>query len=349
MALHLLDHSFSWWGKHAGFSPLSESLALNGCPTTVVRPRKGIAVRGIGKAYSSWKGLPGRDQRLAAAEVEFLFRMRLSRSKGHVLFLEDHLSLLQRPSFGSSDNWIGTIHLPRRSWKPAQLKLLASTRGIIVLCERMREEFSDLILPSRIRVVPHGVNTAFFYPDTSNKLSNTRRLLFVGAWLRNTQMLSRLVPQILEQFPDVMFDLVVPMFARNDSALVSLRENRSVHWYHGLTDEELRLLYQSATVMLMPMEDSGANNAIVEALACGLPIITTDTGGIRDYGGGTVFPLVANNDDEACLVLVARYLNQPEFRKTIAAACRAFATTKLDWTIAAKEYLNAYRFFDILP
>jgi len=36
----------------------------------------------------------------------------------------------------------------------------------------------------------------------------------------------------------------------------------------------------------MPMKSSGANNAIVEALACGLTVVTTDVGGICDYGGG---------------------------------------------------------------
>ena len=46
------------------------------------------------------------------------------------------------------------------------------------------------------------------------------------------------------------------------------------------------------------MNESGANTAVVESLACGLPIVTTDVGGIRNYGGNDLFPIVNNNDDE---------------------------------------------------
>jgi glycosyltransferase involved in cell wall biosynthesis len=76
--------------------------------------------------------------------------------------------------------------------------------------------------------------------------------------------------------------------------------------------------------MLLPMNDSGANTAVVEALSCGLPIATTDVGGIRDYGGEDLFPIVANNDDASMVALVSQYLNDAEFHCTISERCRFF-------------------------
>jgi glycosyltransferase involved in cell wall biosynthesis len=51
----------------------------------------------------------------------------------------------------------------------------------------------------------------------------------------------------------------------------------------GISDEELRNEYQRATLLLLPITDCTANNAILEGLACGLPVVTTQVGGIRGY------------------------------------------------------------------
>ena len=341
MSLLLLDHSFAWFGKHAGIGQLGQNLSLNGCPNKVIRPRRGILARIAGKAYSAWMRHPNRDQALAASECEFALRMRLARSPGHVLILEDHIRFLSPPS--KHARWIGTMHLPRRCWKESDLEYLRALPEVIVLSENVRDEFSDIFNRSQIKVLPHGVDTDFFRPWAASREARPRKFIFVGAWLRNTAMLARVIPEISRRFPDVIFDLVVPLFARQDPAIRQLSSEPSVRWYHNLSDEDLRTRYQTSTAMLMPMEDSGANNAVVEALACGLPIITTDTGGIRSYGGGEVFPLVKNNDDAACLGLAEAYLNQPEFAARIGRECRAFAETRLAWEIAAKEYIAAYQ------
>ncbi|MGD1108558.1 MAG: glycosyltransferase family 4 protein [Terracidiphilus sp.] len=207
----------------------------------------------------------------------------------------------------------------------------------------MRDEFDDILDRSQIKVLPYGVDTSFFKPHTKLHKTIPKTLLYVGAWLRNTAMLARLVPEISRKFPDVTFDLIVPMHARSDAALKTLFGNPRLRWHHNLSDEDLRSLYQTATTLLMPMEDGGANSAVVEALACGLPIVTTDTGGIRSYGGDTMFPLVKNNDDKSCVDLVATYLTEPQFASAVSKKCREFAETKLEWTIAAKEYIDAYR------
>ena len=91
------------------------------------------------------------------------------------------------------------------------------------------------------------------------------------------------------------------------------------------------------------MNDSGANTAIVESMTSGLPIATTDVGGIRDYGGGDIFPLVANNDDDAMVALVDQYLSDLEWRDEIGGRCRKFAEQKLAWPLVAQKHLECYR------
>lgn len=156
-------------------------------------------------------------------------------------------------------------------------------------------------------------------------------------------MLVRVVKRLAEKMPELRFDLLVPLHHRNSPALAPLLHHPAVTWHAGLNDEELRALYQRSYLMLLPMDDSGANTAVVEAITSGLPVVTTDAGGIKDYGGGTVFPIVANNDDDAMIALVEEYLAKPNWRAETGGKCRQFAEKFLAWPLVAQKHLEAYR------
>jgi glycosyltransferase involved in cell wall biosynthesis len=186
------------------------------------------------------------------------------------------------------------------------------------------------------------VDTEFFKPDRA-KANSPPRILYSGVYLRNEPMLVRVVERLAEEMPELRFDLLVPEHHRNSPALLPLAKHPAVSWHAGINDEQLRELYQSSRLMLLPMNDSGANTAVVEALSSGLPVVTTDVGGIRDYAGGDVLPVVANNDDEGMIVLVKQYLSKSAWRDEIGQRCRQFAEQELAWPLVAQRHLEAYR------
>jgi glycosyltransferase involved in cell wall biosynthesis len=93
----------------------------------------------------------------------------------------------------------------------------------------------------------------------------------------------------------------------------------------------------------MPMEDSGANTAIVQSIATGLPIITTDVGGIRSYGGGDVFPVTPNNNPVEMAKLFQVYYHDTSYREEISRKQRNYALINLEWNIIAKKHLLLYQ------
>jgi glycosyltransferase involved in cell wall biosynthesis len=161
--------------------------------------------------------------------------------------------------------------------------------------------------------------------------------------MRDFQMLYRVIVGLHREHPELRFHLVVDGHARQQDGLVQLQNHPAVQWYEKISDEQLKQLYQHSYLLVLPMENSGANNAVVEALSCGLPIVTTDVGGIRDYGGGLLFPVIPAGDDKSMIALVKRYLVEQAWHTNVSMACRNFALEHLSWPMIAQQHVDFYK------
>jgi phenylacetate-CoA ligase len=83
--------------------------------------------------------------------------------------------------------------------------------------------------------------------------------------------------------------------------------------------------------------------SVIEAFACGLPVVSTGVGGIPTILTHGVHGLLApENDDEALAAHVATLLQEPALARQMAAAafesCAAY-----EWPVAREGWLAAYR------
>ena len=343
--VQLLTKQTGWYGAHSGYYEQLPVYLAGICErVSVVRQRRNICTRCIGKAYSWSKNFPQRDQSLTFSELRF--RRRLEKSPhaiGHILNFEEHY-LFFHPKERLLRNTIATIHIPPTGWSPLVQQCFSRLPAAIVLYTRDIPYFESQIGKGRVKFIHHGVDTEFFRPANEElSCQRRRRLVYVGQYLRNVAMLGRVVPRLLKMHPELGIDFVIPKHAMATEGFRGLKDLKGITWHSAISDAELLRLYQNAYLMLMPMNDSGANNSVVEALACGLPIVTTDVGGIRDYGGGALFPVVANDDDQAMLTLIERYLNEPDWGDSVARGLRTFASLELSWDVVAKKHLLAYQ------
>jgi glycosyltransferase involved in cell wall biosynthesis len=337
--LHLRE-SIPWFGGHSGYEQLTRHLA-GVQQVWTVKPRPGRFARYLGSAYARLHGRIGRGA-TDLGELEFRISRRLRRpDASHLLYLDYHLALLAAWPKAPKE-LVGTVHLPPSVWKVENCQLLSRLSSAIALYQRDLPFFERFLGAGNVRFIRHGADTEFFKPDAS-KLSPVPRILYSGVYLRNEAMLVRVVERLLKTTPELRFDLLVPQHHRKSPALAPLQAHPAVTWRGGLNDEQLRDLYQQSRIMLLPMNDSGANTAVVEALASGLPVVTTDVGGIRDYGGDSIFPVVANNDDDEMVALTRQYISRPAWRDQVAQRCRTFAETHLAWPVVAEQHVAFYR------
>ncbi|MBC7368058.1 MAG: glycosyltransferase [Undibacterium sp.] len=300
----------------------------------------------VGKAWSLLRRGPVRNQSQAFTELAATWALATSPLAAvHFLVGENHDPYLSLPP--GKQPVIATLHMPAsvRTTPPPRT---GRVHTLVLLTARERDFYAGAWGSRQTVVIPHGVDTDFFQPG-SDPVPPTPSILVVGRFLRDFPLTAATVLLVAARHPTWNFDFVVPGDAWHGPDLAAVRALPGVRWHDRVDDEALRRLYQNSTCHLTPFKDCTANNALVESLACGLPIVTTDRGGVRDYGGGTVYPLAAAHTPEALADLCERYAAEPAWRTDIAAASRTFAVQTLAWPVIARRYLALYAQIERAP
>ena len=334
-----LSNRIPWFGNHTGYQQLPRYMQKLAPEMKVIAAQHSFRERMLGKAYSMYRGWSERNQFDAAAELRFLRANSVPMPIKHVLHFEDHFMFFDQWQKAPRD-FVATLHIPREQWTKGELRALKHLSSAIVLYQHDMEFYEEQVGKDRVKFILHGVDVDFFRPRPAAPKRN--RFLFSGHYLRNTAMFSRVVQRLVKKYHDLEIHLLVPERFHDLDGFAALKEIPQVVWRQNLNDDELCDLICSSWIVLLPMSGSGANTAVVEALSCGTPVITTDVGGIRDYGGGTLFPIVKNDDDDAMFDLVEQYLDRSGWRNQIGAACREFAVKRLAWPVIARQHLETY-------
>jgi glycosyltransferase involved in cell wall biosynthesis len=180
-------------------------------------------------------------------------------------------------------------------------------------------------LPSE--VVPTGVDTKFFTPAWHRPANMRVRVLFVGSLrpFKGPQLLLRAATR----FPNAEFVIVGDgLMATELQDRVQREKLLNVRFTRGLDVSAVREQYRSADVFLFPSHWEGSPKVILEAAACGLPVI-----GRQDYEPETVLDgktgYLGRGEDEL-LAHLERLIASPALRRSMGRAARTHIE-KFDW------------------
>jgi glycosyltransferase involved in cell wall biosynthesis len=241
---------------------------------------------------------------------------------------------------GDFDTW---AYAPRPSWLRTRVTAtfhqpIDRLAGIVsairpgsldgILCvSRPQLQFLEPLVPAgRCIFLPHGVDTDFFRPAVG--LRDPRpMLLCVGAHRRDFATLLAAARGIRASRPDVTVRLVAPQPAAD---AVRSDGGGAVEVLSGISDEELLEQYRAATLLLLPLEAATANNALLEAMACGLPSVITDVPDLHDYVTDDAAVFCRPSDPKAHATAALSLLDDLPRRARLSAAARAQAEA-LSW------------------
>jgi glycosyltransferase involved in cell wall biosynthesis len=207
----------------------------------------------------------------------------------------------------------------------------------IVLATDQVRHFARWIDPERIVYVPHGIDAERFCPTERASDREGLKLLVVGSHMRDWAVTHNVIDRIAQLGIPVEFHVVTrwPYYYH-------LTGCRNVIFHCDISESELIALYRGSDALLLPVVDSTANNSVLEALACGTPVISTFVGGMPDYVDENCGWLFAKGEVEPIVRLVERLHLEPKHAASRKSNARRRAL-KFDWAEIAKRMGAVYK------
>ncbi len=233
--------------------------------------------------------------------------------------------------------FVATFHKPPSLLQETitDVSALRKLDGAIAVGANQVEFLKQWLDLENVVYIPHGVDTEFFKPNLSLKQNST--LLFVGQHLRDFDTFNHTISILVDIIKDLKVKVVLhPAYI---SKIVSLP---NIEILTRISDFELLKLYQEATALYLPMLDSTACNSILEAMACGVPIITSKIGGSATYLEGSTNVMVCKGDDKSFIRETIGLLSD-NLRLTEIGKSSRDKALELDWLNVAKLVMAFYQ------
>ena len=218
---------------------------------------------------------------------------------------------------------------------------------ITTVSENSRRDIASAfgICEKRIEVVLNGIDSESFQPVPAVAREPYHLITTASADqpLKGTQHLIPAVADLAARYPDLKLTFIgAPKpGGKTEQLIQSFQLDERIEFHHGLSFDEIKQLYAKASVAVVPSEYEGFGFPAGEAMACAVPLVSTDGGALPEVVGdaGVIVP---SKNPQALAKAIGDLFENPAERARLSEAGRRRMVEHFSWARTAQEFTQHY-------
>lgn len=244
------------------------------------------------------------------------------------------------PFYNQRFFWLDTLlfkRLSKKIWKRA---------GDIITNSAQLKSLAENITDRRdIQIIHNGVDIETFRP--ADKKNNDKFVIISTSRLIKRKGIQFLLEAFLilsEKYTNI--ELLVIGNGDQSSILKNMvkdaKRKVNVKFLEAIPHEKLPAYYQMADVFVLPSLNEGMSNSVLEAMASGLVIVTTDTGGTKELVDSSNGIIIKPESSTSIIEAMEKLYNDKILLTSMKRSSRLKAQQK-SWKKMCEEYLSIYK------
>lgn len=249
----------------------------------------------------------------------------------------------------NATNWKAKLSSIRwHNFLPMQKRVAPKLNKIICVSGPSKEDIVEefLVEAHKIEVILNGIDIHKFIPGPLDLIEENRIITTASADipLKGLKYLVEALPKILRHFPKTKLTVIgkSPSDSEVSRLIDNLELNDVITFKSGISENEIVDLYHSSQIAVIPSLYEGFGFGAGEAMACGVPLISTHSGGLKEVVGDCAVKIPSSSAWEIEEAVIHLFNNQ-ERMKELSIKGRQRMESKFDWKIAAGFYESSFK------
>ena len=209
--------------------------------------------------------------------------------------------------------------------------------------EDIRDEFK--VSKKKMVRIMNGIDLKIFYPDPKI-LKISKKIVTVASAdvpLKGLDYLLKALKEVKKIYPEVSLSIIGERKkgGHTERLIKKMNLEKHINFFSNLSQTELRKIYCEAELAVIPSLYEGFGFAAVEAMACGIPLISTSGGALPEVIKDTGI-IIEPKSSKDIYTSILRFFSSPDLAKQYSEKALKRVNSKFSWEVIAKKYEEQY-------